>query len=176
MIVSVNYEKNKNIMAMSLTNDVLLKKNKPVFLCVGSDKVLGDLVGVLTGELLKNKYKIDAHVYGCFDHPVNATNLSTTIKHLRLTHPYSPIVLVDAILGEPDEIGQVKFYGHPSYAGGEFHEGVLVGDYSILGVVSTKGIDSLGFLRAVKIKTVVSMAEFIAESIDRAFKFSQHLI
>jgi len=58
MIVNTKYEKNKNLIAISLINELFKKHEKPVFLCVGSDKVLGDSVGALTGEILKTKHKI----------------------------------------------------------------------------------------------------------------------
>ena len=67
-------------MAMNIVNELLCSENKPVFLCVGSDKVLGDCVGAYTGELLSKKYHINAFVYGNLDNSVNANNLEKTIQ------------------------------------------------------------------------------------------------
>lgn len=175
MIVNTKYEKNKNLVAISLVNELLKNNKKPVFLCVGSDKVLGDSVGALTGELLKNKHKINGYIYGDLEYNITATNLNKTIDHIRKMHPNSPIILIDGILGDLDEVGQVKFYPKGAYASGEYHKGVFVGDYSILAVVETKGIDSLTFLRSVKLKTIIKQAEFIADSIVRAFRYAQNL-
>ena len=176
MIVATDYDKNKNIMAISLVNALLEYHEKPVFLCVGSDKVIGDSVGVLVGELLSKKYQINGYVYGNLDNCVTARNLDNTIYEIKKTHPYSPIVVVDGVLGETHEIGSVKYYPYPSIPGGVYNKGTLVGDYSILGVVDVKGIDSLSLIKSVKLTNVIKMAEFIAESIVRAYKFSQNLI
>lgn len=176
MIVNPKYEKNKNLIAISLINELLLNNKKPVFLCVGTDKVIGDSLGALTGELLQKKYKINGYVYGDLDYNINANNLEETIKHIKDIHPNSPIVLIDGILGDIDEVGQIKFYPQGAYAKGQFHKGVYVGDFSILAVVNAKGIDSLNSLKSVTLKTVISQAEFIAKSIAQAYKFSLNLI
>ena len=176
MIVATDYDKNKNIMAISLVNTLLEYKEKPVFLCVGSDKVIGDSVGAIVGELLSKKYKINGYVYGNLDHCITAYNLKSTIYDIKKDHPYSPIVVIDGVLGETHEIGSVKYYPYPSVPGGAYNSGTMVGDYSILGVVDIKGIDSLSLIKSVKLNKVLKMAEFIAESISRAFAFSQNLI
>lgn len=176
MIANINYENNKNMMAISLANTLLKENKKPVFLCVGTDKIIGDSVGAITGELLKTKYKLNGYIYGDLSNSINANNLENNIEKVKALHPNSPIVLIDSILGELDEVGQIKYYPNGAYAKGEFHKGVFVGDYSILAVVNTKGIDGLSFIKSVKLKTVIEQAEFIAESIYRAYKFSQNLI
>ena len=176
MIVATDYDKNKNIMAISLVNTLLEYNDKPVFLCVGSDKVIGDSVGVLVGELLNKKYQISGYVYGDLDNCVTAHNLNETIRNIKKDHPYSPIVVVDSVLGETHEIGSVKCYPYPSIPGGAYNKGTMVGDYSILGVVDVKGIDSLSLIKSVKLKNVIKIANFIAESIFRAYNFSQNLI
>ena len=176
MVVEINYEKNKNIMAVSLASTLLESKERPIFLCVGTDKIVGDSVGVLIGELLTKKYKINAHVYGTLDANVDAQNINQIIDDIKLKHPSSPIILVDGILGDFDSVGQIKFYKNGAYAGGQYGKGVFVGDYSILPVVGVKGIDSLNFINSVKLKNVVEQAEFVADSISRAFKYSQHLL
>ena len=103
-------------------------------------------------------------------------NCCQEIENIKKDHPNSPIVVVDGILGNSDEIGQVKFYPCGSIPAGVFNDGVLVGDYSILAVVDAKGIDGLSLIKSVKLSMVINMAEFIAESILRAYKFAQNLI
>jgi len=175
MIVSCEYEKNKNVMAISLANVLLKHREKPVFLCVGTSKVVADAVGAIVGELLINKYNINAHVYGSLDSNVSATNLENTISHIKSAHPHSPIVLIDAILGDLHELGQVKFYERGAYAKGAFQKGVYVGDYSILGVVDVKGISALNLIKNEKLNGVVKISKFIAESVNRAFVFCNNL-
>lgn len=161
-------------LALSFCNFLLKSRKKPVFLCVGSDKVVGDMVGLLVGEMIKNR--VDAHVFGTLEHAVTEKNLDNVVSEIRLNYGDSPIVVVDGILGKVEEIGQVKYYPFGSKPGGEFNKGKVVGDYSILGVVDTFGIDRMAFLRSVKLKTVVDVAKQIAESIFLAYKFGGILI
>lgn len=176
MIVDTKYKNNKNVVAISLVNYLLNTKQKPVFLCIGTDKVIADAVGVIAGELLKNKYHIDAYVYGYLDNVIDGNNLVETIEKVKKLHPDSPIIVIDGILGELDEIGQVKFYPHGSIVSGEFNKGIYVGDYSILAVVNAKGVDSLTLLKSVKLSNVIRLANFIADSVFQAYKISFGLI
>lgn len=176
MIINPQYDKNQNIVAISLINELLLFKGKPVFLCVGTDRVVCDSIGAITGELLKNKFKVNAYIYGDLDFNIDANNLDNTINHIKKMHPNSPIVLIDGILGDLDEVGMIKYYPQGAYAMGEFHKGIYVGDFSILAVVGSKGVDGLNLLKSVKLKNILKQAEFIAESVSKAYKYSQNLI
>lgn len=176
MTANICSEKNKRSLALNLSGFLLTYPQKPVFLCVGSDKVIGDLIGVIVGELLTSKFHIPAYVYGTASHNITAKNLNTTIKYIKANHPTSPIVVVDGILGEMDEVGQVKYYPYGSIPAGEYNKGTLTGNYSILGVVNTKGVDALTFLKSVKLKTVVTLANFIADSINLAYTYSLNLL
>lgn len=169
-------EKVKRELALNLSSFLMSKRVKPVFLCVGSDKVVGDLVGVLVGEMLLKKHHINAFVYGSLDYAVTSKNLPEVIRYVKQNHLNSPVIVVDGILGKFDEIGMIKYYPFGSVPGGQFNKGALVGDYSILGVVETSGINSLNFLRSVKLKTVVDVATFIADAIAMAFRFGVGLI
>jgi putative sporulation protein YyaC len=159
-----------------LAGALLKSQSKPIFLCVGSDKVVGDSIGAIIGELLSKKYKINAHIYGDLDNNADANNIQEIVQEIKEKYPTSPVILIDGILGELGDVGQVKFYENGAYASGQFGKGVFVGDYSILAVVGVKGIDSLQFLSSVKLKTIVNQAEFIADSINRAFKYTQNLL
>lgn len=166
----------KQTLALELCTFMLKQKQKPVFLCIGSDKVVGDMVGVLVGEMLKNKYRINAHIYGTLSYAVTNKNLQEIVKKVKKEHNGSPIVIVDGILGKTEEIGQIKHYAFGSVPAGAFNKGKLIGDYSILGVVDSSGIDKMLFLKSVKLKTVVDMAQFIAESVNLAYKFGGVLV
>lgn len=171
MIVNSDVEKNKQRLALELGSFMLKSKEKPVFLCVGSDKVVGDLVGVLVGELLTHKYHINGYVYGNLDYAITNKNLQIVTDYIKQNYPQNPVIVVDGICGEMHEVGYVKYYEYGCIAGGEFNNGIKLGDYSILGVVDVKGIDGLNFLKSVKLKTITKLAEFIADSVSLAYKF-----
>lgn len=41
-----------------------MKQGTPVILCIGSDKIAGDSVGPIVGDILKNRLNARCFVYG----------------------------------------------------------------------------------------------------------------
>ena len=50
------------------------KNKKPLFICVGSDLMLGDSLGPLVGTLLK-KNKVSSYIYGTLNYPITAKEI-----------------------------------------------------------------------------------------------------
>lgn len=156
---------NEKRLALDIASFMLDKKALPVVMCVGSDKVVGDSLGVIVGEILKHNSNFKGHVYGDLNTPINRTNLKEMSEKIREKHPKSPVIVVDAILGDEEEIGCVKTHAKGVLAGGQFGKGHMVGDYSILGVVCCKGVSALSFLGSVRLKIVVDLSRRIANGI-----------
>ena len=51
------------------------KNFKPVFVCIGSDLVLGDSLGPLVGTFLRNK-NLSSYIYGTLNFPITAKEIS----------------------------------------------------------------------------------------------------
>lgn len=134
------------------------KYGKPVFLCVGSDKFVCDSLAPIVAETLRQEFNIDAYVYGGLDYNINANNLMESVCYVETVHPHSPIVLIDATLG--DEVGKVSL-NDGSFAGfGRSLPIKKIGTLSILGVVARKGKDFN--LNSTRLKVVLDMARFIS--------------
>ena len=161
-----NKSGNEKRLALDIASFVLDKKKQPIILCVGSDKVVGDTLGVLVGELLKNNPAFKGRVYGDLKEPITRLNILKTIEKIRTVHKDNPIIVVDAVLGSEEEVGCVKTHKNGIFAGGQFGKGHMVGDYSILGVVCCKGVSALSFLGSVRLKIVVELSKKIASSIE----------
>lgn len=71
-----------------------------VILCIGSDRVTGDSLGPLVGYKLKRFHTGILHVYGTLDSPVHALNLDHIIADIKHSHPGTPILAIDASLGQ----------------------------------------------------------------------------
>ena len=137
---------------------------KPVFMCVGTDKVVADSLAPIVAEILRKKYTINAFVYGGINHNINATNLIECYNYITTIHSESHIVLVDAGLG--DNVGCVSV-GSGAYAGlGKNLPNIKFGNTSILGIVGSSSRDFN--LHTVKLKQILDMAEFISKSIAMA--------
>lgn len=149
--------------ALEIYNRLDIDKN-PVFLCVGSDKVVADSLAPIVGEILVNKYNIPAFVYGSLDYNINATNLSFVINYIECEHPHSQIVLIDATLSQ--NVGNV-IVTNGSFAGlGKILPIKKLGDFSILGVVGKK--EKTFQLSSTRLRLIKDLSCFIAKGIAMA--------
>ncbi len=145
------------------------KGYKPIFICVGSDRVIADSLAPLIAEKLKKKYSVPAYVYGGLDYPITAINLSEVINYIDIEHEDSIKVVIDATLG--DTLGEV-IVTKGVYAGlGKILPVKRLGDFSILGVVGRRGGDFT--LKSVRLGVVDRLSEFIAKAIAMALAVSQ---
>lgn len=168
MTFEYGYKKNAIHLGYKLAEKLLNFKSPPVFLCVGHSYVLSDCLGAVVGELLSKKHNINAYVYGNLKHNVNSSNLLYYVNFIQKTHPNSPIIVVDSALGDIVNIGQVKLTDKAQIAGFTNKNASLYGNACILGYVNTTKVNSLMFLKSVKLKTILEMASFIANSINIA--------
>ena len=96
--------------ALDLTGFILKRSQMPVVLCVGCDKVVGDSLAPLVGSMLKTKYNIPVYVYGDLEYNITAQNIKNMVNKVKIWHDGAPIIVVDATLGDIDEIGNIKYY------------------------------------------------------------------
>lgn len=139
----------------------------PVIVCVGSDLAIGDSLGPIVGTMLKNRKEAqNFFVYGSLKTPVTAKEIRYLNEFLKKTHPYSPIIAVDAAVGEKNEIGLIKFSDDSLRPGAGANKRLeRVGDCSILGIVAEKENFSFSKLNLTRLSIVYRMAEVIANAI-----------
>lgn len=168
----------KNIvknLALKIANMQLRSTQPIVVLCVGSDKIVGDMLGVIVGEKLSHKCLPNTHVYGCLNNPITQKNIQEIYQNIREKHSKSKVLVVDSLLGDLEEIGHIKMTKSGVYAGAEFGDGTYVGDQSILGVVGPKGINALTFLSSVKMGLIKKMSDIIVDAFVLAEKYKMAL-
>ncbi len=176
MVIDSNVNKCEQKVALNIASYLLKCDHTPVVLCVGCDRVTGDSLAPIVGELLTRKYNLPAYVYGNMDYNVTAQNLHDTIGKVKSWHPHSPVIVVDAILGEADEIGLIKAYEGGCFPAGAYNKFTSkIGNYCVLGVVESKGVSRLTFLASVRLKIVTRLAQKIAKSVHLGFKYAHAL-
>ena len=175
-----NTEKNE-IAALSLAiRDIIGQASgegrEVVFLCIGSDRYVGDSLGPLVGTMLEDS-QAPYKVYGTLKDPVHAFNLKGTIKEINRQFTEPLIFSIDASLGTKEEAGSVIFKEGPLKPGKGI-EKVLpsVGDYHFAGVVNY--IDPLPtsqFLNDTRLYTVMTLAQAIVKVITGALPHEEQL-
>ncbi len=139
----------------------------PVIVCVGSDLVVGDSLGPICGSMLKYKTQgIPAFVYGTLSSPVTAKEIKYLRAFLKDAHPNSPIIAVDAAVGEEGDIGLIKLLDSPLRPGAGANKKLgAIGDTSILGIVAEKSIANFSLLNTTRLNLVYTMAELISDAL-----------
>ncbi len=152
-----------NYLEIEKTLNVLYKTEKPVILCIGTDLIVGDCFGPMVGSYIKNKLNGKAYVYGTLNNPLTAKEAVTLSKTIKLLHPNSKILVVDAAIGSEDEVGNIKVKSGGVKPGLGYDKNLpLLGDVSIVGVVSkSKEL-------CVRLGLIYNLAKDASEGIIRA--------
>ncbi|WP_240733096.1 spore protease YyaC [Jeotgalibacillus sp. S-D1] len=145
----------------------MMEKRQCVFICIGSDRSVGDSLGPLTGTFLRS---IDPtlNIYGTLEEPVHSFNLKSVYKKIKKTFFNPLIICIDASLAEKDVVGSVILNKGPIQPGSALKKTLLpIGDYHILGVVNyLDPLPSAQFLNDTRLLTVYSLSKIITKIIS----------
>ncbi len=147
------------------------QNKRPIFICIGSDLVLGDSLGPLVGTFLKNK-NVQSYVYGTLNFPITAKEVEYARTYLKQMHPGSIAIAIDAAIGECDDIGLVKIInkGLKPGLGVEKNLGTI-GDLSIIGIVAEKSLKNYNLFNLTRLNLIYKMAERISEGIEKYINY-----
>ena len=151
----------------SIQTDALFYQ-PPVVVCIGSDLAIGDCVGPISGSMLKYKTQgLRCFIYGTLAAPVTAKEIKYLRAFLKETHPYSPVIAVDAAVGAEGDIGLIKLADSPLYPGAGANKKLgAVGDISVLAIVAEKSVANYGLFNTTRLNLVYSMSEIISDSLS----------
>ena len=162
-----NSLKRNNSDEISKTISLLYNTDKPVIICVGSDLVVGDSLGPIVGTKLNEKLQGKAFIYGTLQSPITAKEISVIQAEIKKLHPFSKILVIDAAVGSEEEIGYVKINQTGIKPGlGVNKDLPLIGDVSIIGVVSDKKEKNLNF--STRFSLVYALIGDIVNGIEKA--------
>lgn len=156
--------------------DQLIHTDKPpVILCIGSDLAIGDSLGPICGTQLGEKRKSGIFLYGTLKHTVTAKEVRYMNEFLRDTHPLSPVIAVDAAVGEAGDIGLIKVTSCGIRPGlGANKRLGKVGDVGIMGIVAEKSVFNYSLLNLTRLNLVYKMASIVSDALaDYSGRFVQ---
>ena len=144
------------------------KHNKfPIIVCIGSDLVLGDSLGPLVGTMLIKK-NVPAYIYGTLNAPITAKEILCAKTHLKILHPDSFIVAIDAAVGNSDDIGLIKVSDKGLKPGLGLDKNLgVIGDCSIIGIVAGKSLQNYNLFNLTRLNLIYKMAERIANGVEK---------
>ncbi|WP_240616344.1 spore protease YyaC [Planococcus maitriensis] len=140
-----------------------------VYLCIGSDRYIGDSLGPLTGSLIVENAKIE-RVYGTLEEPIHAFNLKPALKDIQKTYHHPLIICVDASLGAKEQVGDVLFVDAPLMPGKALERMLPeTGDYHFQGIVNyLDPLPTSQFLNDTRLHTVMKLSRLIARVITES--------
>ena len=144
-------------------------RKETVVICIGSDKVSGDMLGPLVGSALREDYDLPVPVYGAVGESVNGVNLDSYVKMIKKRHAGSALIAVDAALGKESDVGKIRLKRGGVKAGGALNrKSDAVGDLGIVGIVAKESDpkDVVSALLAVPFDFVSEIAATIARAIN----------
>lgn len=147
-----------------------------IVICIGSDRVSGDMLGPLVGSSLREKYHLPYPVYGAVGESVNGINLEEYLSMISFRHKESRIIAVDAALGKSEDVGRIRLKRGGIKAGGALDRvGESIGDLGIVGVVAEERDpkDVYAALLGVPFPFVEALAGRIAEMIHAALSLDE---
>lgn len=143
-----------------LGNDTL----PPVVLCIGTDRIIGDALGPIVGEMLVRRFNLPAFVYGTLSLPVTALTLPAVVDFIKSRHEGQKVIAVDSSLGKPSDVGLVRAAPggiKPGLATGK--DLPEAGDFSVTATVAVLGEKDA--LSSVRLGFVTALAADVASAI-----------
>lgn len=139
----------------------------PVILCIGSDLSVGDSLGPVTGTKLKQQLAgLNCYVYGTLAKPITAHEVKYMNDFLRLTHPASPIIAIDAAVGNAGDIGLIRVAGRGLRPGSGANKRLTkVGDVSVMGIIAEQSVFNYSLFSATRLNVVYKMSEIIVDGV-----------
>ncbi|WP_052314806.1 spore protease YyaC [Clostridium senegalense] len=144
-----------------------------IILAIGTDKIIGDCLGPLTGEFLV-EMNCPCVIYGTLKNPVDAKNLKNTLKIIEKNHKNPYVIAIDASVGNLDEINKIMVKKDSIFPGLGFKKKLPeVGDLSITGIVGTEEEMVYDLLNNLRLNQVYTMAKTISKAIIAALDESK---
>lgn len=151
-----------------------------VFLCIGTDRLIGDSFGPLVGSKLEkllevyNIFNID--IYGTLENNVCYTNIEKCLLKLKKDHPNACIIVIDAALSKEVNIGKIFVQRQKTVLAKGLNKAKFeVGDISIKAVVGKNyKLSKYNFLslQNISLSYVINLSNIVAEGIYEVIKYA----
>ena len=145
-----------------------------VFICIGTKNLIGDSIGPLIGENLREIQSDFIHVYGTMDNNINFINGKETIEEIyrKYINPY--LITIDAALSNINNKGDIVLGSGYMKIGKALNKSVcFYSDINIKCVIGNyyeKKEDNIKELKEVKLADVYNTSRKVTNSIKNTFK------
>ena len=140
-----------------------------IIVCIGTDKCVGDCLGPLVGTLLEESF-FPLPVYGTLKSPIHALNIDKRLDEIKKKHPTSPIIGIDACLGDAHSVGEIHTRDYPIHPGKGVGKSLPdVGIASIIGIIDSSENSEFFTSRSIRLHLVFEMAKVISHGLTHGY-------
>lgn len=148
-----------------------LEISQLIFLCVGTDRVIGDSFGPLVGYKLNQLFFDETRIsiIGNLQNTVSSNNIQKVIHNIEIKYENPFIIAIDAALSNNHNIGEVIVSGKKMNIGrGLYKKSTYIGDISIKGIVARNYKNSrcnFRILQNTSLNFIMNMANLVSKGI-----------
>lgn len=137
-----------------------------IFICIGSNKIIGDSLGPLVGTYLKSKFNNNIIVYGDITNPVNFNSIDRILQEIRRKYNEKTVrILIDAALGK--NVGSIVINSKELNVGIGLNKAKKInGDISIKGIVGKNYNDPIKNYLELKNKSFDQINDLAMQIVD----------
>lgn len=147
-----------------------------IFLCVGSDKIIGDAIGPIVGTKLENEFMKrglakNINIYGKMGNTLNFKNATEVIENIKKCYKRPFIITIDAALSRESHIGRIVISEGIIELGNSLGRSIkLKSNINIKGVVGKykeEPLENIKTLRKIGFYSVIEMSQNISRGIQK---------
>lgn len=176
-MIDLQFDVENNFTVAELTQalyNICQNQENLVFVFIGTDANMGDSLGPLCGVLLNNSHP-NVFFYGNLACPITAKEIPFISRYIKYTHPLSYVVVIDAALGNKEDLGTIKISQKPIKPGLGVNKNLpQIGDASIIGVIGEKNSQVINTSGLIRLSSVYKMANVIASAISQFLTLYSH--
>ena len=148
-----------------------VENKQPVFICIGSDLILGDSLGPLIGTKIKEA-KLPVYFYGSLGFPITAKEISYVKDYIKEIHPNSFIVAIDAAVGDDNDVGLIKVSDKGIMPGlGVKKKLGKVGDCGIMGIIAKRSTNNVELFNLTRLNLVYKASDIIINGLKEYLNY-----
>lgn len=164
----------------NILNDSNLNYTNLILVCIGTDKMTGDLFGPLVGNKIKdlnNEKYLKMIVYGDLENQVIFSNANQVINKIKYKYEKPCIIAIDSALSKKENIGKIIVKkGGVSYGHALKKKSNEIGDVTvkaIVGINYNHVYKNFKSLENVPLNLIVKLANIVANGITEVVNFCE---
>lgn len=142
-----------------------------IFLCIGTDQIIGDSFGPVVGTLLRKAFKENKNIkiIGDLENALTYNKIEENVSYIKENYTNNLIVVLDSALSDKHNVGKVFIQNRGlKYAESLKKQNEIIGNISIkavVGVNSNNSMENFENLKKVPIEQIQFMSNIVSNGI-----------